>query len=188
MQGDLRNFSRRDYENMIRAGILGEDEHLELVGGRIVVMSPEGPVHAGAIDLCAEILRRTFGPDHTVRVQHPLAIDKDDEPEPDIAVVRGGPRDHLTEHPRDAVLVVEVAESSLAYDRGDKALLYARAGFAELDRQPGRSAARGPSRSNAWRLSKRRLARGGRRDCGPGDPNGAHRRRLPPSLMETGPA
>ena len=78
MQGDLRNFSRRDYENMIRAGILGEDEHLELVGGRIVVMSPEGPVHAGAIDLCAEILRRTFGPDHTVRVQHPLAIDKDD--------------------------------------------------------------------------------------------------------------
>jgi Uma2 family endonuclease len=141
MQGELRNFSRRDYENMIRAGILGEDEHLELIGGRIVVMSPEGPVHAGAIDLCAEILRRTFGPDHTVRVQHPLAIDTDDEPEPDIAVVRGGPRDHLTEHPHDAVLVVEVAESSPAYDRGDKALLYARAGFADywivnlIDRQ-----------------------------------------------------
>jgi len=131
MQGGVRNFSRRDYENMIRAGILGEDEHLELVAGRIVAMSPEGPAHAGAIDLCADLLRRIFGPDHTVRVQHPLAVDLEDEPEPDVAVVRGGPRDHLVEHPHSAVLVVEVAESSLAYDRGDKALLYARAGFAD---------------------------------------------------------
>jgi len=131
MQGGVRNFSRRDYENMIRAGILGEDEHLELVGGRIVAMSPEGPAHAGAIDLCAEVLRRIFGPDHTVRVQHPLAVDLEDEPEPDVAVVRGGPRDHLTEHPHTAVLVVEIAESSLAYDRGEKAALYARAGFAD---------------------------------------------------------
>jgi Uma2 family endonuclease len=124
-----RNFSRSEYENMIRAGILGEDEHLELIGGRIVAMSPEGPAHAAAIDLCAEALRRVFPSDHTVRVQHPLAIDDDDEPEPDVAVVRGGPRDHIAEHPHDAVLVVEVAESSLDYDRGDKALLYARAGF-----------------------------------------------------------
>lgn len=131
MHGEARNFSRREYENMIRAGILGEDEHLELIGGRIVAMSPEGPVHAGAIDLCAEVLRRVFGDEHTVRVQHPLAVDFEDEPEPDIAVVRGGPREHLGEHPHSAVLVVEVAESSLAYDRGDKAALYARAGLAD---------------------------------------------------------
>lgn len=124
-----RNFSRSEYDNMIRAGILGEDEHIELIGGRIVAMRPEGPVHAAAIDLCAEALRRVFVSGHTVRVQHPLAVDDDDEPEPDVAVVRGGPRDHLTEHPHDAVLVVEVAESSLDYDRRDKALLYARAGF-----------------------------------------------------------
>jgi Uma2 family endonuclease len=130
-QRQLRNFSRQDYEKMIGAGILGEDEHVELIGGRIVTMSPEGPVHAGAIDLCAEALRRAFGADHTIRVQHPLAVDLEDEPEPDVAVVPGGPRDHLAEHPRAAVLVVEVAESSLAYDRGDKALLYARAGFTD---------------------------------------------------------
>ena len=129
MRGELRNFSRRDYEDMIGAGILREDEHIELIGGRIVTMSPEGPAHAGAIDLCAEVLRRVFAADHTVRVQHPLAIDPDDEPEPDVAVVRGSPRDHLSEHPHEAVLVVEVAESSFAYDRGDKALLYARVGF-----------------------------------------------------------
>ena len=131
MRGELRNFSRRDYDNMIRAGIIGEDEHVELIGGRIVAMSPEDPAHAGAIDLCADALRRAFGPEHTVRVQHPLAVAAADEPEPDIAVVLGGPRDHLTEHPHHALLIVEVAESSLAYDRGDKASLYARAGFAD---------------------------------------------------------
>jgi Uma2 family endonuclease len=126
-----RNFSRRDYEKMIDAGILHEDERVELVAGRIVQMSPEGPLHAGTIDLCAEMLRRLFGGDYTVRVQHPLAVDPDGEPEPDLAVVRGGPRAHLGDHPHEAVLVVEVAGTSLAYDRGEKARLYARAGFPE---------------------------------------------------------
>jgi Uma2 family endonuclease len=126
-----RNFSRRDYEKMIHAGILREDEHVELVAGRILRMSPEGPLHAGTIDLCAETLRRVFGADHTVRVQHPLAVDPDGEPEPDLAVVRGGPRAHLGDHPHQAVLVVEVAGTSLACDRGEKAHLYARAGFPE---------------------------------------------------------
>jgi len=60
-----------------------------------------------------------------------LIVDPADEPEPDVAIVPGGPRDHLAEHPRAAALVVEVADSSLEYDRGDKAQLYARAGFAE---------------------------------------------------------
>jgi Uma2 family endonuclease len=129
--GEPRNFSRREYDNMVRAGTIGEDDRLELIGGRIVAMSPEGPTHAGTIDLCAEALRKIFGADYTVRVQHPLAVDPDDEPEPDIAVVPGGPRDHLADHPHDAVLVVEVAESSLDYDRGEKALLYAGAGFAD---------------------------------------------------------
>ena len=131
MQGEARNFSRRDYENMIRAGIIGEDERVELIGGRIVEMSPEGPLHAGAIDLCAEALRAAFGAGYTVRVHHPLAVDREDEPEPDIAVVRGGPRAHLAEHPHTALLVIEVAESSLAYDRSKKAALYARASFAD---------------------------------------------------------
>jgi Uma2 family endonuclease len=126
-----RNFSRVEYEKMIDAGILGEDEHVELVGGEIVAMSPEGPQHARTIDLCAEALRRAFGAGFTVRVQHPLVFDPDGEPEPDLAVVAGEPRAHLGAHPRAAVLVVEVAESSLAYDRTTKARLYARAGVPE---------------------------------------------------------
>jgi Uma2 family endonuclease len=126
-----RNFSRREYEKMIDVGILGEDERVELVAGRIVEMSPEGPLHAGTIDLCAETLRRLFGPGYTVRVQHPLAVEPDGEPEPDLAVVQGDPRAHLGDHPHEAVLVVEVALASLAYDRSEKARLYARAGFPE---------------------------------------------------------
>jgi len=129
--GEPRNFSRREYDNMVRAGTIGEDDRLELIDGRIVAMSPEGPTHAGTIDLCAEALRKIFGADYTVRVQHPLAVDPDDEPEPDIAVVPGGPRDHLADHPHDAVLVVEVAESSLAYDRGRKLRMYASCGVPE---------------------------------------------------------
>ena len=101
------------------------------MAGRIVEMSPEGPLHAGTIDLCAEALRRAFGACYTVRVQHPLAVDPDGEPEPDLAVVKGGPRDHLADHPHEAVLIVEVSESSLDYDRAEKARLYARAGFPE---------------------------------------------------------
>ena len=116
---------------MIGVGILREDEHVELIGGRIVEMSPEGPAHAGAIDLCADALRAVFGTGYTVRVQHPLIVDPLDEPEPDVAIVPGGPRDHLAEHPRSAALVVEVADSSLEYDRVEKARLYARAGFEE---------------------------------------------------------
>jgi Uma2 family endonuclease len=127
----VRNFSRLEYDKMIDAGVLGEDEHVELVGGAIVEMSPEGPHHAGTIDLCADLLRRAFGPGFTVRVQHPLVIDPDGEPEPDLAVVAGGPLQHLVAHPRFAALVVEVAESSLSYDRREKSLLYARAGFPE---------------------------------------------------------
>lgn len=60
-----------------------------------------------------------------------MIVDPADEPEPDLAVVPGGPRDHLDEHPSAAALVVEVAESSLDYDRREKAGLYARAGFVE---------------------------------------------------------
>jgi Uma2 family endonuclease len=125
----LRNFTRVDFDKMIDAGVIGEDERVELVGGAIVQMSPEGPQHAGTIEICAEALRRAFGAGFTVRVQHPLVVDPDDEPQPDLAVVPGSPRAHLAAHPTHAPLVVEVSQTSLAYDRREKALVYARAGM-----------------------------------------------------------
>jgi Uma2 family endonuclease len=131
MPSASHNLTRLEYDKLVDVGIIGEDERVELVGGALVEMSPEGPTHAGTIDLCAEALRRAFGPGFTVRVQHPLVIDPDDEPEPDLAVVPGDPREYLGAHPRSAALVVEVSESSLSFDRLEKAPLYARAGVPE---------------------------------------------------------
>ncbi len=135
---------------MIDAGVLGPEDHVELIEGEILQMSPEKTAHAVAIDLAAEALRRAYRSGSHVRVQHPLAIGDDSEPEPDLAVVAGTPRDYVRSHPTRALLVVEVAESSLAYDRTTKVALYARAGIPEywivdlagqaleVHRQPGR--------------------------------------------------
>jgi Uma2 family endonuclease len=81
--------------------------------------------------LTAEALRVGFGPGWIVRIQGPVALDDDSEPEPDIAVVPGEHRDYVTEHPSRPALVVEIAESSLAFDRRSKGSLYARAGIAD---------------------------------------------------------
>jgi Uma2 family endonuclease len=78
-----------------------------------------------------EALRDLFGAGWDVRVQGPLALDDESEPEPDLAVVPGSFRDYVAEHPARPVLVVEVSESSVALDRDHKGSLYARAGLAE---------------------------------------------------------
>jgi Uma2 family endonuclease len=116
---------------MVTAGILGPDDHVELVEGEIVELSPERSRHASGIDLAAEALRSAFGAGFLIRVQHPIALADDSEPEPDVAVVRGSARDYVDAHPTTAVLIVEVADTSLEYDRVRKATLYAAAGIPE---------------------------------------------------------
>jgi Uma2 family endonuclease len=116
---------------MVDAGVLGPDDRVELIEGEILVMSPEKSRHAAVVDLVAETLRKVFGAGHTVRVQHPIILGDLSEPGPDVCVVRGGPRDYLDSHPTGAMLVVEVSDSSLAFDRTEKARLYASAGIAE---------------------------------------------------------
>lgn len=94
-------------------------------------MSPERSRHAATIDLALDALRRAFGASHTIRVRHPLAAGDESEPQPDLAVVPGTPRDYVERHPRSASLVVEVSDTSLAYDRTRKGRVYARAGVAD---------------------------------------------------------
>lgn len=127
----LRRFTRSEYEQMVDVGVLGPDDRVELIDGEIVVISPEKSHHAAVIDLVADTLRESFGPGRTVRIQHPLALGIWSEPEPDVCVVEGTPRDHLSARPTSALLVVEVSDSSLAFDQTSKARLYAAAGLAE---------------------------------------------------------
>lgn len=117
---------------MVAAGVFHPEERLELIEGEILPMTPQGSGHATAVSLVGEVLRKAFGPGFTIRVQMPLALVPDSEPEPDVAVVLGGPRDYKEEHPRTAVLVVEVADATLDYDRGRKTTVYARAGIQEF--------------------------------------------------------
>jgi Uma2 family endonuclease len=126
-----RRWTRLEYERLVEVGVFRPAERLELLGGDLVVAEPQGTRHAAVVALVADALRRDLGPSWHVRARAPLALDQESEPEPDVAVVPGGARDYLTAHPSQPALLVEVAESSLALDRGEKAGLYARAGVAD---------------------------------------------------------
>lgn len=126
-----RRWSRREYDRLVELGVLDEDEPIELLDGRLVVKEPQYTPHATAILLAEAALRRVFGRGWLVRPQLPIALDRASEPEPDVCVVRGEPRDYLRSHPSRPVLIVEVAESGLNIARMVKAQLYARAGIRE---------------------------------------------------------
>jgi Uma2 family endonuclease len=145
-----------EYHRMIEAGILGEDEHVQLIDGLLVAMSPQGRPHAFVIqELNRHLVRalpdefeaspegsgeqlergpRLFaelGREFKVLTQLPLTLLGDSEPEPDLAVVHARDAASRTEHPTTALLVIEVAGESLRFDRQSKAALYARAGVPE---------------------------------------------------------
>lgn len=116
---------------MIDTGVLGEDDHVELVDGRLVEMSPQEPPHALATSALNRLLVLGVAESYRVRCQLPLTMGELHEPEPDFAVVPA--EDELTadRHPTTALLVVEVALSSLAFDRKRKSALYAEFGVDE---------------------------------------------------------
>lgn len=119
---------------MGEAGILGEDDRLELIDGEIVTMPPIGSRHAG----CVKRLNALFGSALAGRVvvsaQDPLVLDDYSEPQPDIVLLRPRPDYYASAHPRpeDVLLLVEVADSSLDYDEDVKVPRYARAGVQEM--------------------------------------------------------
>ena len=123
-------WTRAEYVKLIEAGFLGPGDKIELLGGQLCVSEPQNSPHARAISLGLETIQRALAPGWHVRVQLPIALDDESEPEPDLAVVSGGPRDY-TDHPSRPALVVEVADSSLAFDRAHKGSLYARARLPE---------------------------------------------------------
>src|SRR5437868_15177058 len=91
-----RRWSRVEYDRLIEHAIFPPGEHLELLGGELLVAEPQGSRHAVAVRLAEDALRAAFGPGWEVRAQLPIALDEDSEPEPDVAVVRGSSRDYVT--------------------------------------------------------------------------------------------
>jgi len=123
-----RRWSRVEYNKLIEEDIFQPGERLELLAGQLVVREPQGTPHATGIRLVTRALRDVFqAGTWIVDMQLPVALDEESEPEPDVTVTAGDPRDFLPSHPARPVLVVEVAESSLALDREEKGSLYARA-------------------------------------------------------------
>lgn len=127
----LRRWSRVEYERLVECGFFQPGDRVELIGGQLLVAEPQNSPHATAVGLAEDALREAFGRGWVVRVQAPIALDDESEPEPDVAVVPGTRRDYRQGHPQRPVLAVEVADSSLVGDRTIKASLYARAGIAD---------------------------------------------------------
>ena len=129
-----RRFTAAEYHKMAEAGILGYKEPVELIDGEIVEMTPIGRRHMACVDRLTRFLVPALGDEAIVRVQGSLRLDEHSEPEPDLVILR--PRaDFYAESdagPADALLIIEVADTSEHYDRQVKVPLYARAGIPEV--------------------------------------------------------
>jgi Uma2 family endonuclease len=121
-------FTREEYYQMADAGVF-QDQRVELIEGEIIDMSPQKDFHAGVMLLVLVAFQKAL-PELIIRPQLPLHLGAKSEPEPDISVVDGTIRERIgTGHPTTALLVVEIADTTLRFDRGKKASLYARAGI-----------------------------------------------------------
>jgi len=127
----LWRMPRVRYDRLVDVGIFGPEDRVELLDGLLVAREPQGGRHATAVGLVRAVLDKAFGRAYHVREEKPIALDDRSEPEPDLAVVRGRLRDYRSSHPSRPVLIVEVADTSLALDRLRKGGLYARAGIAD---------------------------------------------------------
>ena len=118
-----------DFHRMGEAGIFRADERVELIDGEVIDMAPIGSNHAGTVGLLAKRLERALGDSALVFVQNPLSLTASSEPQPDIMLLKPRADFYRSGHPRpeDVLLIVEVADTTLAY----KAPLYARHGIPE---------------------------------------------------------
>jgi len=121
------HWTNEEFCNLGDAGVF-EGRSVILVDGEILQMAMLNPPHDMSLSLTDYLLREIFRIGHFIRVQTGLAVNDDTNLGPDLAVVIGSPRDYKSA-PRTAVLIVEVADTSLAYDRGEKSNLYAAAGI-----------------------------------------------------------
>lgn len=127
-------FTVDDYYAMTRAGIIGEDDRVELIEGEIILMAAIGSRHQAVVDRVTRLLVMRVGDRAIVRVQGPLRLADITEPQPDLQLLAPQDDFYAAGHPSqyEALLVVEVADTSLRFDRDEKAAIYARRGVGEL--------------------------------------------------------
>ena len=125
-------FTVHDYHRMGEAGILHEDDRVELIEGELVEMAAIGTRHFSCVNRLNRLLVVSVGDEAIVSVQNPVRLNEYTEPQPDLTVIR--PRDYRVSlpEPEDVLLLIEVSDTTLAYDRGIKLSLYARAGIEEV--------------------------------------------------------
>ena len=129
-----RPISVTEYHRMGEVGILGERDRVELIEGELVAMSPIGSYHVGTVITLTQSLSQAVGNRALVSVQNSVRLDDFSEPEPDFALLRQRP-DHYRDalpRPADILLLIEVADTSLNYDRAIKRALYARHAIPEF--------------------------------------------------------
>lgn len=127
-------FTVKEYYRMAEAGIFTEDDRVELIEGQVIQMAPIGSHHQGVVDRAARVFQLRVGERAIVRVQGPVRLDIQSEPQPDIALLRPRADFYTGGHPtaRDVLLLIEVADTTVEYDRDVKMPLYARAGVPEV--------------------------------------------------------
>ena len=124
----FRPLRRVEYDQLVALGTF-EGERIELIGGALRRMSPIGPPHTSTVDVLNQLMVLALAGRAWVRTQGSFAADELSEPEPDLCILPLG--DYHSAHPREAHLIIEVSDSSLRYDRGEKAQLYAACGVPE---------------------------------------------------------
>lgn len=129
-----RAFSVDEFHRMADAGVFGEDDRLELLDGDVVRMTPIGSHHAGCVNRLNRLLTTAVGTDAVVSVQNPVSCGDQTELQPDLAILKPRTDFYSRAHPRphDVYALIEVADSSIGYDRGVKMPAYALAGIPAL--------------------------------------------------------
>lgn len=143
-QAPRRTFDVHEYHRMSEAGILTEDDRIELIEGELTEMSPIGSRHAACVMRLTKLLERAVGERYIINIQNPVRLDDLSEPEPDVAVLRYREDFYAESHPapQDALLLIEISDTSLDYDRTVKLPLYAKHEIPEVwivDLQSSRS-------------------------------------------------
>ena len=128
-----RKFTVDEYYRMAEVGILHPDERVELINGEIILMVPIGPLHAETVEHWSNVLKERVGGPYTVRSQNPVKLGENLEPVPDLAIVLRRASGFFGSHPGpdETLMVIEVSDTTLAYDRGTKVNLYAQANIPE---------------------------------------------------------